>query len=181
MLRKLVKRVVPKKLISIIKVLSPYNKHRNISKTAILEKKHLIVISDKAIIRDYVIIKTGENKVTIGEYSTINPFTVLYGGSGIIIGNYVMIAPHCMLAAGNHDYIQLDKPMCLAGNLRKGPIIIEDDVWIGANCTIAAGVKIKTGAVIAANSLVNKDVNEYDIVGGVPAKIIGNRKIAKQK
>jgi len=59
--------------------------------------------------------------------------------------------------------------------LTKGPITIEDDVWIAANCTIGDGVTIGRGAVVAANSFVNKDVEAYDIVGGVPAKKIGSR------
>ena len=81
-----------------------------------------------------------------------------------------------MIAAGNHDYIQTDLPMRFAGNLTKGPIIIGDDVWIGANSTITDGVKIGKGAVIAANSCVNCDVEEYSIYGGVPARKIGSRK-----
>ena len=51
-------------------------------------------------------------------------------------------------------------------------VVIGDDVWIGANCTITKGVKIGNGVIIAANSCVNKDVPNYAIVGGVPAKLI---------
>ncbi len=80
-----------------------------------------------------------------------------------------------MIAAGNHDHNQVNMPMRFAGTLTKGPIIIEDDVWIGANVTIADGVVIKRGAVVAGNSFVNKNVQAYDIVGGVPIKVLGNR------
>lgn len=147
-----------------------------LSDTAILENKDFIEIKNDAEIQDYVIIKTFENKVVIGSYTQINPFTVIYGGSGVVIGDNVMIAPHCMIVAGNHDFKQIEKPIRFAGNLTKGPIIIEDNVWIGANCTITDGVRIGNDAVIAANSVVNKDVPAYEIVGGVPAKSIGNRK-----
>ena len=58
----------------------------------------------------------------------------------------------------------------------KGDIIIENDVWIGCSSQILAGVKIGEGAIIAAGSLVNKDVESYSIVGGVPAKLISFRK-----
>jgi acetyltransferase-like isoleucine patch superfamily enzyme len=54
-------------------------------------------------------------------------------------------------------------------------IILEDDVWVGANSTITDGVRISKGAVVAANSAVTKDVASFDIVGGVPAQKIGNR------
>lgn len=147
-----------------------------IHETAQLEKIELIEIKDNAEIKDYVIIRTYNNPVKIGANTQINPFTVIYGGSGVYIGDNVMIAPHCTIASGNHNYKQLEKPMRFAGNLTKGPIIIEDDVWIGANCTITDGAIIKKGAVIAANSAVIKIVDEYDIVGGVPAEKIANRK-----
>lgn len=147
-----------------------------IDSTAQLEKKNLIDIGKFAEVKDYVIIRTDSNPVTIGEYTQINPFTVIYGGSGIYIGKNVMIAPHCMIASGNHDFKQIDKPIRFAGNLSKGPIIIEDNVWIGANSTITDGVKIGKDAVVGANSVVTKDIEPYSIVGGVPARILGFRK-----
>lgn len=144
--------------------------------TAVLEDRKLIRIKRRAEINDHVIIRTFVNPVLVGEYSQINPFTVIYGGSGVFIGDNVMIAPHCMIAAGDHDYKQTDKPIRFAGSITKGPIVIEDNVWIGANCTITDGVRIGRDSVVAANSVVTRDVAPFDIVGGVPAKVIGNRK-----
>ena len=99
-----------------------------VHETAQLEDKKLIKIKKKAEIQDHVIIRTYINPVLIGEYTQINPFTVIYGGSGVYISNNVMIAPHCMIAAGNHDFKQIDKPIRRAGNISKGPIVIEDGV-----------------------------------------------------
>jgi acetyltransferase-like isoleucine patch superfamily enzyme len=143
--------------------------------TAQLERARLVKLGKHSEIHDYVIIRTYDNPVVIGEYTQINPFTVIYGGSGVYIGNNVMMAPHCMIAAGNHDHVQVEQPMRFAGNITKGPVIIEDNVWIGANCTIADGVRIGRDAVVSANSLVTKDVAPYDIVRGVPAVSVGNR------
>nr|WP_236017568.1 DapH/DapD/GlmU-related protein [Roseivirga sp. E12] len=56
------------------------------------------------------------------------------------------------------------------------PIVIKNDVWIGANCIILAGVTIGQGAIVASGSVVTKDVRAYTVVGGVPAKLIRNRK-----
>jgi acetyltransferase-like isoleucine patch superfamily enzyme len=180
-LRRLARKV--KRAFVIVSKMLPYkNKEENkeplfiIHPTAQIEKKELVIIKNHAEIKDYVIIRTYENPVVIGEFTQLNPFTVVYGGSGVFIGNNVMIAPHCMIAAGNHDFIQTEKPIRFAGNLTKGPIIIEDNVWIGANCTIADGVRIGKDAVVAANSVVIHDVAPYDIVGGVPAHVIRNRK-----
>jgi len=151
-------------------------KEYKISKTAIIQNKNLVKLGSNVEIQDYVIIKTFENEVIIGANSQINPYTVIYGGVGVIIGENVMIAPHCAIAAGTHDFIQTKKPMIFGGNFNKGPIIIEDDVWIGANCTITDGVHIGKGAVVGANSVVTHNIKPYDVVGGCPAKVIKNRK-----
>jgi acetyltransferase-like isoleucine patch superfamily enzyme len=134
-----------------------------ISKRAILEEKSLIRINSYAEINEFVIIRTFDSPVVIGKYTQINPFTVIYVGSGVCIGDNVMIAPHCMIASGNHNYKQLDKPIRFADDIAKGQIVIEDGVRIGHN------------AVIGANSVVTKDVKPFEIVSGVPAKIFGNR------
>ena len=147
-----------------------------IAQTAIIKKRRLVQLGKNVDILDYVIIKTGTNKVNIGNNTQINPFTVIYGGSGVEIGDNVMIAPHVMIAAGNHNFRNIDIPMRFAGSFSKGKIIIEDDVWIGANVVVTDAVRIKKGAIIAAGSVVIKDVEEYDVVAGVPAKKIFNRK-----
>jgi acetyltransferase-like isoleucine patch superfamily enzyme len=146
-----------------------------IADTACIESSDKISIGTASQIMNYCIIKTLDKPIVIGCNVQINPFTVIYGHCGVIIGDNVMIAPHCMIVTGNHDYKQTEIPMRFAGYFSRGPIIIEDDVWIGANCTIGDGVRIGKGAVVAANSFVNKDVHSFDIVGGVPAKKIGNR------
>lgn len=159
-------------------------KEKNIHKSAIFwGNKKKIVLSKDSKIWEYVIIRvTGEGILEVGENSRIGPFSVLFTGKfGIKIGKNVMIAPHCVIAAGNHNYKDLNKPMVLAGSLSKGPIIIGDDVWIGANSTITDGVRIGNGVVISANSYVNKDVNDFDIVGGNPIKVIKNRLIYRNK
>ncbi len=144
--------------------------------TAILNHKENVVIGEGSHINEYVIIRSPLSKFVIGKNSHIGPFTVVFAHLyGIKIGDYVMIAPHCVLVEGSHEYKNLDKPMLNAGNFSTGAIIIEDDVWIGANCTILQNVRIGKGAIVGANSLVNKDIEPYSIVGGVPIKVLGNR------
>ena len=146
-----------------------------IAKSSVILGIQRVELGHNVEIQDYVIIKALKNKISIGDYSQLNPFVVLYGGSGINIGKYVMIAPHCTIVAGNHDHIQTEIPMRMAGGLSKGKIIIKDDVWIGANSTILSGVTIEEGAVISANSVVNKSVEKFGIYGGIPAKKLGSR------
>lgn len=94
--------------------------------------------------------------------------------AGIFIGKNVMIAPGCVIVAFNHGFSDLDMPMVKQKN-EEAPIYIEDDVWIASNCTITKGVRIGKGSIVAANSVVNKNVAPYSIVGGVPAKFIKSR------
>ena len=93
----------------------------------------------------------------------------------IIIGNDVLIGPYTVINSGNHNYSNPDISIREQGHIFK-PIVIEDDVWIGANSSILAGVTIGKGAVVGAGAVVTKNVNPYTVVGGVPATFIKERK-----
>ncbi len=117
-------------------------------------------------------------RIQMGAGSSISNNACLNGASaGIRIGRDVMIAPNCCLVAFNHGTALNGTPM-VRQPLTEAPIVIEDDVWIGANCTITPGVTIGRGAVVAANSVVTRDVGPNEIVGGVPARLIKNRSAA---
>jgi acetyltransferase-like isoleucine patch superfamily enzyme len=147
----------------------------SIDRTARLYGKNNIRVGRRCLICEYVIIRAGDELVEIGAFCQVGPFTVILGGVGVKIGDNVMIGPHCCIAAGSHDYVQVERPMRFAGDLSKGPIVVEDNVWIGANVTLTDGVRIGRDAVIGAGSVVTRDVAPYDIVAGVPARVIGNR------
>lgn len=103
-------------------------------------------------------------------FSAVNTF--------IKIGNKVTIAPYVTLICGDHNTSVKGKYMFDVKDKRiedDQPIIIEDDVWIGYRAIILKGVKIGQGSIIAAGSVVTKDVPQYSIVGGVPAKVIKMR------
>jgi galactoside O-acetyltransferase len=111
-------------------------------------------------------------KVSIGKSSSVSNNTSINGGDvGIVIGANVMIAPGCCIVAFDHGTYRNGEPM-ITQPLSEGAITIEDDVWIGANSTITKSVRIGTGSIVAANSVVTDDVAPYSIVGGVPAKFI---------
>lgn len=148
----------------------------SIHPTASLCRREMIELGQRVQVGEHAIIRAHDQPVRIGAFSQVGPFVVILGGVGVMIGANVMIAPHVVIAAGNHDYIQTEKPMRFAGNLSKGPIVIEDNVWIGANVTITDGVRIGRDAVIGANSVVTHDVEPFDVVGGVPARVLFNRK-----
>jgi acetyltransferase-like isoleucine patch superfamily enzyme len=122
-----------------------------------------------------VLLMTYGGSIQVGERCSINPYTVIYGhGEGVRIGNDVLIAGHCLIIPANHVFTRTDIPINRQGTSSKG-ITIDDDVWIGAGCRILDGVHIGKGAIIAAGSVVNKSVEPFTIVGGVPAKKLKDR------
>lgn len=90
------------------------------------------------------------------------------------IGKNCIFGPNVHIHAENHNYTDIDTPIRLQGATRKG-IDIGEDCWIGSNVTILDGVKIGKGCVIAAGAVVTKDVEDYSVVGGVPAKLLKKR------
>lgn len=144
--------------------------------TVLIYDRRNVILCQDCTIAEYVIIRSPTAPLVVGENTQVGPFVVIHTGHyGVTIGTNVMIAPHCVIAGGNHEYRNLDIPMINSGDFSNGPIVIEDDVWIGANCTITDNVRIGKGAIVGANSLVNRNVDPYSIVGGVPASIISTR------
>ena len=85
-----------------------------------------------------------------------------------------MLGPNVVINDSNHVFIDRDTPITRQGHTAE-PIVIEDDVWIASNSVILKGVHIGKGAVVAAGSIVTKDVPPYAVVAGVPARQIKNR------
>ncbi len=134
-----------------------------------------ITIGERSELLQGVMIMTYGGTIEIGSVCSINPYTILYGHGNLKIGNNVLIAAHTVIIPANHVFTDVTIPINLQGLTTKG-ITIEDDVWIGTGCKILDGVTIGKGAVIAAGAVVNKDVQPYTIVGGVPAKELKKRK-----
>lgn len=88
------------------------------------------------------------------------------------IGNDVMMGPDVIIYTSNHETSRWDIPMRGQGATPKEKIIISDDVWIGARVIILPGVKIGKGVILAAGAVVTKDIPNYAVAGGVPAKVI---------
>lgn len=125
-------------------------------------------VSDKSSILRSVEIST-IGGIIIDENTTINKFVYLDGRGGLTIGKNVSISPNAQIITASHD---VD---CANFSLTLKSVVIEDYVWICTSAIILPGVIIGKGAVIAAGAVVTKDVEEYSIIGGNPAKVIGYR------
>jgi len=137
-----------------------------------------IYIGEGSVIDSFVKIKPagGLGDLHIGSNTIINSGCVLYTGNGIKIGNNVSVAANCTFAPVNHQYQDKNILIQLQGFLpSKGGIIIEDDVWIGANSVILDGAYLQRGCVIGAGSLVRGVVKENSINVGNPLRRIGER------
>ncbi|MCP4221485.1 MAG: hypothetical protein GY765_43070, partial [bacterium] len=115
--------------------------------------------------------------IEIGDFSNIGPSNIIISESSLKIGKYVFTSGHLyMIAGGNHTIDRTDIPIWQQPSYSKGGIIVEDDVWIGASATILDGVKIGTGAVVGAATLVHKRIKPYTVNLGVPAQVVKKRK-----
>lgn len=137
-----------------------------------------LIVADNTMIDSFVKVKFtgGLGNIEIGENTYINSGCVLYSGNGIKIGNNVLVAANCTFAPVNHQFELKDK-LIVEQRFKpsKGGIIIEDDVWIGANVVILDGAFIRKGAVIAAGSIVKNEVETYAVCGGNPLKVLKHR------
>lgn len=108
----------------------------------------------------------------IGDHVTINENCRL---QDCHIGDYALIAPEVYTVIRNHIFDDPNTPISQQGYAITKPPVIQRDVWLGARVMLLSGITIHEGAVVAAGAVVVKDVGAFEIVGGVPAKVIGHR------
>lgn len=137
-----------------------------------------VIIGPHAVIDSYVKVKFagGLGDVRVGRDSYLNSGCVIYSGHGVTIGDNVLIAANCTLAATNHEFRDPAIPIRLQGFMPgRGGIIIEDDVWIGANCVLLDGSIVRRGAVVSAGTVVRSEVPAYAVIGGNPWRLFKSR------
>ncbi len=131
-----------------------------------------ISLGDDVIISRNCVVQGKSGPVRIGTRSDLGCNTVLSSISGIDIGSSVLIAANCYLGGGQYDTRSMDRPMMDQGLVAKGPLIIGDDVWLGAGVIVLDGVRIGAGSVVGAGAVVAGDLPERAVAVGVPARVI---------
>jgi len=112
--------------------------------------------------------------LSIGNNSSIGKNCQI--ANDVTIGDDVMMAPEVVIFSVSHETSDVNTSMRLQGNLPAKPVTIGNDVWIGQRAIILPGVTIGNGAIVATGSVVTKDVANFSVVGGNPAKVIKSRK-----
>lgn len=136
-------------------------------------------VGKKVVFYPGVWIVTGQ-KLILGDDVDLAKDVLITTGGGVTIGDRVLVGYRTQILSTNHVIPNRNTKIFDAGHDKK-PVAIEKDVWIGANCIILPGVTIGEGAVVAAGSIVTKDVPPFAIYGGIPAKLIRERDINQKE
>ena len=126
-------------------------------------------LGDYSVIESYACINNAVGDVMIGDHTRIGLHNTIIGP--VIIGSHVNLAQGITVTALNHNFEDSEKRIDEQG-VSTSTVIIEDDIWIGANAVVLPGVTIGHHSVVAAGAVVTKDVPPHSLVAGVPAKII---------
>ncbi len=134
------------------------------------------IIGDRTLVARDVIMVVKQGYLRIGADGSIGSQTTLSAVSGIEIGDHAIIAGQCYFGGGRYKTEIGAGPMVSQGLETKGPVILGDDVWVGAGVRVLDGVHVGSGAILGAGAVVTANVPENAIMGGIPARQIGTRR-----
>jgi acetyltransferase-like isoleucine patch superfamily enzyme len=158
-----------------IRLLAPFYQHRG---------RHAIIhhsvrmdtppyrkfwLGDYSVVESFACINNAVGDVIIGNHTRIGLHNTIIGP--VTIGSHVNLAQGITITALNHNFDDSEKRIDQQGISTK-EVVLEDDIWVGANAVILPGVTIGKHAVVAAGAIVTKDVPPHSLVAGVPAKVI---------
>lgn len=135
---------------------------------------HILLGDDVWLSRGCYILAHRDVEVRIDDRAYIGHRSLLYGTGGIHIGQDALLANDVQLICGNHTFARRDIPIRAQPTVEQ-PIIIEEDVWLGASAIVLGGVTVGRGSVVGAGAVVTHDLPPYSIARGVPARIMGVR------
>lgn len=168
MLRLLLSSLDPRSIIHIFRMANYYNTNH------VRPRRQIKMGRSPAISPD--VIFSNPDRISIGDNVRIGSRTHLWAGptlGRIVIGNDVLIGPDVMITAASYRFN--DGSPVTDQVMDEGDIVIGDDVWLGAKVVILPGVKIGAGAVIGASAVVTKNIPDFAIAVGIPARIVGLR------
>jgi len=138
-----------------------------------------IVIGPNTIISRNVVLSCKNGDIDIGSGCTVGISTLMHAmeGSDVVIGDQVLIGAFCyFIGSGPYGSDNLELPFKKQGMLPQGGIQVADNVWFGSSVQIFDGVTIGTGSIVGASTVVNKSIDDYEVVAGIPMKQLKSRK-----
>ena len=136
-----------------------------------------IILEDNLKFDDNVrIVSANNGTIKIGESSVVGPNTIINGGGNVIIGKKVIFAKNISINANEH--VHKKSMNIIDQGFIYSDVIIEDDVWLGANVCVNKGVLVRNGSIVGANAVVTKDTDPYSINVGIPSKKISEREVS---
>lgn len=158
-----------------IRLLAPLYQHRG--KHAVIHRSvrmdtppyRKFYLGNYSVVESFACINNAVGDVIIGDHTRIGLHNTIIGP--VTIGSHVNLAQGITITALNHNFSDAEKRIDEQG-VNTTPVVIEDDIWIGANAVILPGVTIGQHSVVAAGAIVTKDVPPHSLVAGVPAKVI---------
>jgi len=140
-----------------------------------------IVIGERCSIDSYArLFAANDATLTLEEGVAIGPFNIINAFADCTIGRFSMLGPYVNINCADHGTEMSGECMRFQPG-EYGPVVIEEDCWICSHAVILRGVRIGTGAVVAAGAVVTEDVPPYAVVGGVPARVIGDRRDRRKR
>jgi len=146
-----------------------------LGKRSVIQKPWCLSIGSRSQIEHQVHIKATDDRteIRIGKSVFVGFNCEFDISEKLIIGDHVLIAPGCFIT--DHNHLHAANKLIAEQGCECAPVTLEDDVWLGAHVVVLPGVTIGRGAIVAAGSVVNRDVESMSIVAGAPARPIGKR------
>lgn len=146
-----------------------------VESTALLFDAHNIELGDDVYISHGAILEGYHNgRIVIGSHSWIGPHCLLHGAGGLLIGETVGIGPRVTILTSAHAETDGREPI-MHGPITKARVVLDDGCDIGAGAVILPGVRVGAGAQVGAGAVVTKNVPDFAVVAGVPAKVLRMR------
>jgi len=154
-----------------------------LSEGVVLDARHdsddqALILGDDVMLSINVMISCKNGSVKIGNRTGLSAHTIVHAtnDSNVDVGEDNIIGPQCYLAGGgNYNHDNLEIPIREQGIVNDGGVILKDNVWLGNRVTVLGGVRMNSGSIAGAGSVVSKDIPENMICAGVPAKVIKSR------
>jgi acetyltransferase-like isoleucine patch superfamily enzyme len=126
------------------------------------------------VLESGVTVQSAAGRVRLGQRVYLSRGVTVGAVDRVDIGDFALIGPGCYITDADHRFGDPLVPVPDQGMSVKGPTVIEDNVWLGANVVVTSGVRIGRHSVIGANSVVTTDIGEFSVAAGIPARVVAS-------